>query len=119
MVSAPAHLDATGRQVWAAAQAQLAADGIWQDCDAYLLEAFATAIAAMRRGEIEAAGTPWVTGSAGQLAAHPGLKLAAAVRPQVAALADRLLLSPAARRRAGVADGPTDGTLDRLIADAR
>lgn len=119
MVSTPDHLDATGRDVWAAAQAQLSADGVWQDCDAWLLEAFATAVASMRRGEIEAAGTPWVSGSAGQLAAHPGLRLAASLRPQVAALADRLLLSPAARRRAGVGDGPTDGTLDRLIADAR
>ena len=53
---------------------------------------------------------PWVTGSTGQLKEHPGWKVAAEADRDAACYAVDLLLTPVARKRAGITAGssPTE-----------
>lgn len=100
-----------------ACKAQLEAQGTWISTDESLLRQFASA--AIRAKEIrkQSETEPFTTGSKGQLVAHPGFKLARDLELDALKYASALLLTPKARKTAGVDGEPSDGDeLERLLA---
>lgn len=76
--------------------------GTWADHDVEALLRYVSAVATARVMRAEATAAPWSTGSTGQLVAHPGWRVAADADRDAARYAADMLLTPAARKRAGV-----------------
>lgn len=81
------------------AQRLLRQAGSWNDVDALALEVWVLALSNARACRVAAEACPIVQGKDGPRA-HPGLHAAAHAEERAIALADALLLSPAARQRA-------------------
>jgi P27 family predicted phage terminase small subunit len=91
--------------VWNAAQKQLRAQGTWRDVDRELLATYCRNVVAAKAARAVAAKEPYVEGSAGQVVAHPATKVAREAEGDARACAEALLLTPSARRRAGLDTG--------------
>jgi P27 family predicted phage terminase small subunit len=100
------------RKVWLQAQHQLRSQGTWKPADRDLLEQYSRAIVLARQARQNAAAQPVVEGSAGQPVPSPSIKIARDAEADARACATDLLLTPAARRRAGV-----DNAADETPAD--
>jgi hypothetical protein len=85
--------------MWRDAVALLREQGTWDDADAPVLERVILNRQAAERAHAEAAAEPWVTGSTGQLVAHPGFAVAARCDQVAVSLARQLMLTPEMRRR--------------------
>ena len=116
-LNAPKGLDPAGRELWAAAQRHLRAQGTWQDdADAPLLESYCRAVCLARSAREIAAEQPFVEGSKGQLVAHPGLRVAAEAERDACRFATALLLTPEARQRHDVRAPDHEHDLPFLVA---
>jgi len=123
----PSDLDGESRAVWRIALAELQLVGSWTPATAPLLALYVRALQTARlardriarrfeeRGE---AAAYFALGSTGQVVAHVDLGVARAAEADAAAYAAALLLSPAARRRAAVAQAGDafDDDLDLAIS---
>jgi P27 family predicted phage terminase small subunit len=98
-IPAPSDFDPEARSIWLDAQRALRAQGTWQDTDAPLLEAYVRCVVLARKARQAAASDPFVTGSRGQPAAHPGLKVADSSERAALSYANALLLTADARKR--------------------
>jgi len=99
---APDALDAEARTLWQDTLRALVAQGTWEDQDTEALLRYVAAVSTARTMRAAATAKPWTEGSTGQLVAHPGFKVAADADRDAARYAADLLLTPAARKRAGV-----------------
>jgi phage terminase small subunit len=127
-VMPPRDLDAAGRRVWRVALAELQSVGMWTDATGELLGLYCRSLmtARLARTRIQArleqrgeAIAYYALGSMKQLAIHPDVMIARQAESDAAGYADRLLLSPAARRRAAVGGlGEDADPLDRDITRA-
>jgi P27 family predicted phage terminase small subunit len=125
MMRPPADFDREAKATWRVALAELERDGSWTPAVAPLLEAYCRALATARMartriayrferfGEAQAY---FSTGSTKQLCPHPDLAISRAAEADARALAEALLLSPSARRRAGVGAEDAGDDLDRELA---
>lgn len=110
----PASLSPAARKSWTNHVAHLSESGAWcEETDAAILERMLqhreAAVDALEAAQSE----PWVTGSTGQLVAHPGFAVAAREEQVAMALARQLDLGPAGRRlRSGAGDGDDKSEAD-------
>lgn len=96
---------------------QLEAQGTWIATDESILRQFASAAIRARVLRIQSEIEPFTKGSKGQLVAHPGFKLARDLELDALKYASALLLTPKARKTAGINGDESDGDeLDRLLA---
>src|SRR4051794_24620657 len=109
--TAPDDLDAAARRLWRDTWRALDAQGTWQPHDVAALARYVRAEQTARAMRAVAREAPFTTGSTGQLVPHPGWKVAAEADRDAAQRAAELLLTPAARKRAGLA-GPSVPELD-------
>lgn len=105
----PADVAPDLQQVWRVSRAELSRLALWNEVVRPQLDEYVYAKQDARRARAAAATDPYVEGSTGQMVEHPGFKLAAAADNRAMTLAKELLLTPAARRRAGVKDESPDG----------
>jgi len=98
-VPPPEDLDEEAKALWRRVQRHLREQGTWADTDAELLESYVRAVMTARAARAAAADDPFVSGSKGQLVAHPGLKVAADAEAAAHTFARSLLLTPESRRR--------------------
>lgn len=108
---APDALDAEARTLWQDTLRALVGQGTWEDQDTEALLRYVAAVSTARTMRAAATATPWTEGSTGQLVAHPGFKVSADADRDAARYAADLLLTPAARKRAGV-QAPGAGGID-------
>jgi P27 family predicted phage terminase small subunit len=108
----PETFAADERKVWNAAQKQLRAQGTWRDVDRELLATYCRNVVAAREARVVAASEPYVEGSAAQPVAHPAIKVAREAESDARAAAEALLLTPSARRRAGLDSAPDETPAD-------
>src|SRR3954447_22908411 len=109
---APNALDDPGRELWADTVRALIAQGTWAgDHDREALHRYVTAVRTAHVMRAAAECQPLVKGSTGQVVAHPGFRVAAEADRDAARYAADLLLTPAARKRAGVVAHASDGAL--------
>lgn len=83
--------------------------GTWRDEDVSLLAMLIRARQKAANARKERAGKLTTLGSQAQLVAHPLLRVEREAEQDEAKYADMLLLSPAARERAGIAHKPPEG----------
>jgi P27 family predicted phage terminase small subunit len=120
----PADLDKESKDLWALTKRQLQAQGTWKESDAAVLERYVRALerARIARADLvvpsgkSTAIKLTTTGSTGQLVQHPSVKTAREAELDAQKYADSLLLTPDARRRAGLegeegAEGKFGGAL--------
>ena len=114
MVQAPRDFDDRARKLWNGVQRALREQGTFQDSDAGALERYVRALdrAIVARAELAKHGKLTATGSQGQPVPHPLLRVARESERDAHEYAEALLLTPRARRRAGV--GETTGMDDEL-----
>lgn len=93
---------------WQEAQGQLREQGTWRITDAPVLESMIRARRMAHEAAIEARAEPYVTGSSGQMVAHPAFALAVAHERLATLLADRLMLTASRRVTASVDAGKSD-----------
>jgi P27 family predicted phage terminase small subunit len=109
--NAPQDFETAWRKVWRDAWRQLNDQGTWQDTDRHLLELY---VRALRRAESlrEYLGPDpvnWTTtGSKDQEVPRSEVKMLREAELDAGTFADKLLLSPQARKRAGADDGGPD-----------
>jgi hypothetical protein len=108
----PKDFNADQRDVWSAAQRQLRLQGTWAKTDAPLLAMYVQNLFAARQARIDADNLRY--GDALQMRA--ALKQAADSEAAALAIARALLLTPEARRRAGVKPPSVNGAGDELSA---
>jgi P27 family predicted phage terminase small subunit len=114
----PADLDGPARRLWYGLQRHLREQGTWQPSDLGALERYVRAVlrADRARAELEQAGSLTTAGSQGQPVAHPALRIAREAERDAAEYARDLLLTPAARRRAGIVEtSDADAELAELL----
>jgi len=105
-------LDDAGRAIWIEALRALIAQRTWANHDGEALRRYVSAVRTAQVMREAAEAHPWVKGSTGQLVAHPGFRVAAEADRDAARYGSDLLLTPAARKRAGVTAHASDGALD-------
>ena len=105
---APMDLPADAREVWRQTARWLDEQGTLEDSDGEALRRYCSAVSTARAMRAAAHAEPWTTGSTGQLVPHPGWRLAAEADRDAARYAGDLLLTPAARKRAGITMAATD-----------
>jgi phage terminase small subunit len=108
----PKDFSPDARDIWAAAQRQLRAQGTWERTDAALLEMYCRNVLAARAARADADNLRY--GDAMMMRA--ALKQAADSEAAALAIARALLLTPEARRRAGVKPPSANGAADELAA---
>lgn len=101
----PDDFDDEARGLWIAAQHQLRRQGTWCGTDGPLLEQLVRNLVLARESRRHAEQSPFVPGSAGQLTAHPGLKVAAEAEAAALRAANALLLTPESRARHNIGAG--------------
>jgi len=112
--NAPATLGPSGLAAWA-----ILARCAWVTAlDAPLAVMFAEGLDLRARLRDDLAASPYTTGSAGQLRAHPAGALLAAQERQLERWARMLLLSPDDRARLGIAGAKARSRLDDLRSQA-
>lgn len=114
-IAPPEGLDSDSRKLWFTTQRALKRQLTWQDTDAPLLERYVRAAQRARDARKAAQRTPYVKGSAGQLTAHPGMRLAREAEKDQHEYAAALILTPEARKRHGI-EPPIESELDALLA---
>lgn len=117
-VPPPDDLPEPGKDLWRATQRALRRQGTWQDSDAQLLELYVRAVVTYRTATETAAREPFTRGSRGQTVAHPALRLQRDSGADVARYGDALLLTPAARKRAGLAASKSTDDLAVILNGA-
>ncbi len=105
----PADLDSDAAAIWRETERALDVQGTYDPVtDREALKRYCNAVSTAKRMRTDAQAEPWVTGSAGQIAPHPGWRLAAEANRDAARYAADLLLTPTARKRAGITAGAAD-----------
>jgi P27 family predicted phage terminase small subunit len=105
VANAPHDFTEPMRVIWRKTIRQLHEQGTWQDSDVGCLERYVRAVfRAQAARTIVASEGMTAEGSNGQPVAHPALRIAREAERDAAEYARDLLLTPAARRRAGVAE---------------
>jgi P27 family predicted phage terminase small subunit len=114
----PGDLDAASKDLWTRVQHDLRRQGTWAKSDRDALERYVRALARGRdaRAELEHHGSLTAVGSQGQPVPHPALKIAREAEHDAAEYARDLLLTPRARRTAGVMErSPLSDELDAVF----
>jgi P27 family predicted phage terminase small subunit len=101
----PADFDDAAKKTWRSSLKALRDQGTWQDSDRDALERYCRAVSRARgaRAVVASEGLTAV-GSTGQPVTHPAVRIAREAERDAAEYARDLLLTPRARRTAGVAE---------------
>ena len=100
----PGDLDEESKDLWTRVQHDLRRQGTWTKSDRDALERYVRAAARARhaRVELDRHGSLTAVGSQGQPVPHPAVRIAREAERDAAEYARDLLLTPRARRAAGV-----------------
>lgn len=112
----PSDLDANGRELWQTIHDQLKAQGTLAESDAELVEMYVRKLLLAKLSRVEAEKEPFVKGSKGQLVPHPGHRIAADAEKDAVALARALLLTPYARKQAGISAAQPSSALADVLS---
>ena len=118
-IKPPADLDEAAVALWNRVLRELREQGTWQASDVGALERYVRAVrrAAAARELVGLEGMT-TTGARGQLVAHPALRIARDAERDAHDYAAALLLTPRARRLAGISETTAlDDELSELLRD--
>ena len=118
--SPPPGLSERERHVFLAVRRQLHEQGTWQESDAAALVRYVRALrrAEEARAELDLHGSPIGEGPGGRPVPHPAVRIERDAEHDAAEYARDLLLTPAARRRAGISEtSDADAELAELLGD--